>query len=181
MSKLLGAAHAIWNGPFYIGNIEKPVKLGDVALKLLETVWRGGVLVCVAVLVTLGVNIALDLKKQWDTEKMLNRDPAVSEDGRLRLAVTYPDSDCDKDKPIRVKILNLSNDKIFQYNWSFAARYEGRSTNLLWGKIGAYSDSDYVINPRGSVEFCQPIPHALDGLMGGERIVFSPNDVSTRK
>lgn len=181
MSKLLSATQAIWNGPFYVGKLKQPVKLGDVALKVLETVWRGGVLVSVATLVAIGVFATIDIKKNWDNEKFVNRDPALSLDGRLRMAVTYPDSSCDQNKPIGVKITNLSNDIINWYRWSFAANYEGRSTNLLWGKSGAYSDADYIINPRGSVSFCHAIPPELDGLMGDKGIVFSPNDVSTSR
>lgn len=190
MSKLLSATQAIWNGPFYVGKLEQPVKLGDVVLKVLETVWRGGVLVSVAALVAIGVYTAIDIKKDWDSEKFINHDPALSLDGRLRMAVTYPDSGCDSNKPVGVKITNLSNDRIDWYKWSFAANYEGHSTNLLWGKDGSYFDNDLVISPRGSVEFCHAIPPALDGLgltggngrvTGGNHIVFSPNDVGTRR
>jgi hypothetical protein len=53
---------AVWNGPFYIGKLERPLSLGDVAMKLLETVWRAsvlavcavaGIVACIAVVETL--------------------------------------------------------------------------------------------------------------------------------
>jgi hypothetical protein len=37
------AVRAVWNGPFHIGKLSRPVSVGDVLLKMLETMWRGAI------------------------------------------------------------------------------------------------------------------------------------------
>lgn len=41
MSKWRALAVSVWNGPFYIGKLERPVSTGEAILKIMETAWRG--------------------------------------------------------------------------------------------------------------------------------------------
>lgn len=51
-----GLVRAVWDGPFYIGPLSRPVSVGDVLLKTLETLWRA-ILSIVALLVVGGLGI----------------------------------------------------------------------------------------------------------------------------
>lgn len=46
------AVRAVWNGPFHVGKISRPVSVGDALLKLLETLWRAAV-AAVAIILTI--------------------------------------------------------------------------------------------------------------------------------
>lgn len=52
---------AIWNGPFYIGRLTRPVSVGDVLMKLLETLWR----VILLGIVAFGALLAVVLGNSW--------------------------------------------------------------------------------------------------------------------
>lgn len=185
MSKVLGAIRAVWNGPFHVGKLQQPVKIGDVAAKVLETVWRAGVILSCVISIALLVSGVSHMIREAQREQMVresrNYDAAVSYDRRLRISVTHPAAECPAGRPINVTVSNLSNDHISWYRYSFGARYEGRSTNLLLGEEGAYATSDYILSPRSSLSYCHAIPPALAGLMNGERVVFFPNGVSSNR
>lgn len=42
---------ALWNGPFHVGPLERPVSTGDAILKILETAWRAGLLLIAILLI----------------------------------------------------------------------------------------------------------------------------------
>lgn len=56
-AEIKGIMRAIWNGPFYIGPLSRPVSVGDVLLKALETLWRA-ILSMVVLLIAGGLGIA---------------------------------------------------------------------------------------------------------------------------
>lgn len=39
---------SIWNGPFYIGKLTRPVSVGDAIMKVLETLWRTAIILILA-------------------------------------------------------------------------------------------------------------------------------------
>jgi hypothetical protein len=76
-------------------------------LKIIETIWRGGVLACGAFfLIAAGawtfVFLEAGLRGTNDYD-----DPSLSYDRRLRLAVSYPNNACNPTEPIGVTITNL--------------------------------------------------------------------------
>ncbi|GLT02200.1 hypothetical protein GCM10007897_36050 [Sphingobium jiangsuense] len=66
----------IWNGPFYIGQITRPVSIGDVLMKLLETAWRALIIAAVAFSI-IGTSLSL-----WDAYTYTKRgDDKAQESG----------------------------------------------------------------------------------------------------
>ena len=45
----------IWDGPFYIGRLSRPVSVGDAIIKVLETLWRASIILITIVLLLLSV------------------------------------------------------------------------------------------------------------------------------
>lgn len=71
---------ALWNGPFYIGKLEKPISVAEVMLKFLETVWRGfvlflaGFVLIVALLGLVGCSgPGLSDKQRMESEKIASK------------------------------------------------------------------------------------------------------------
>ena len=109
-----GLVLTIWNGPFYIGPLTRPVSVGDVLLKTLETLWRA-ILSIVVLLVVGGLGIAAwvqviepmffpPLKSQISAT-------ATFDDGSAKLppAIGEKPFRCSPDYPIKVAFKNNTN------------------------------------------------------------------------
>lgn len=161
----------IWNGPFYIGQLSRPVSVGEVLLKCLETIWR--IIILAAVIVSI---VAASLAF-WATvleprlfpraEKFV-RIAAAFDDGAAPEppAMIFQDGErahepkqafrCDKERPIRVFINNKNDRSIEKETLSISANYPGRSNNLA--SNGNYIEADFVVGPNKYLAAC----YALD-------------------
>ena len=150
------AARAVWNGPFYIGKLTRPVSLGEVAMKLLETTWRG------ALILAFGVSFLLAAGIAWDA-----RPPPPSLEDQIAGVATLDGASCDASSPLRVALTNHSKEKVGLVRFKVSAYEQGRSTDLA---NGAYRyNSDAIIPPRETVAMCFEAPalngpHELAGL-----------------
>lgn len=88
---------AIWNGPFHIGKLSRPVSVGDVMMKVLETVWRAAV-IAVGLAST---GIALLALHLWRTEQ---RNEAAERALVIDAQANF--TECSSDAPILVSIRN---------------------------------------------------------------------------
>ena len=144
----------IWDGPFYIGPLSRPVSVGDVLLKALETLWRTLLsLVAIAVVLVAGVVAWLEviqpmvfppLEKQIDVE-------VSYDDGSVREPPIVGPSDqqpfhCSPDFPLKIAFFNRSQKPISKIRFSVEGRAVNRSTNVV--EYGSWRESDTII-PAG--------------------------------
>ena len=87
----------IWNGPFYIGKLERPVSVGDAIMKVLETAWRGAVII-VAAFAALFSYIAYD---SWSKSRAEAAALTTTE-----IVASYNPAVCGDSQPIEVVIGN---------------------------------------------------------------------------
>lgn len=146
-----GLVRAVWNGPFYIGPLSRPVSVGDVLLKTLETLWRA-ILSIVILLVVGGLGIAAwvqfiepvffpPLKTQINAT-------ATYDDGSAKLppAIGEKPFRCSPDYPIRVAFKNNSKTTIGHLDFSIEGRPANRSDNVVEG--ASWRQADTII-PAG--------------------------------
>lgn len=142
---------AVWNGPFYIGPLSRPVSVGDVLLKTLETLWRA-VLSIVVLLVVGGLGIAAWVQFVEPTFfpplKTQIIATATYDDGSAKLPPAIGDKPirCSPDYPIKVAIKNNSETTIGHLDFSIEGRPANRSDNVIEG--GAWRQADTII-PAG--------------------------------
>lgn len=159
---------AIWNGPFYIGKLSQPVTVGDVLLKLLETLWRAVVSV-IAILLALGASLAAWI---YVIEPVIFP-PAK---GKVEISADYDDGTgvvitnipppgggsyakqppkpfrCSKDYPIKVTIMNKSRDEITDVTFSLEAFMPNSSRNVI--KTSGSYRNDVVLKPKSGWITC---------------------------
>lgn len=152
-----GFIHSIWNGPFFIGKLSPPVSVGDVLLKIMETVWRllvaaiGLVLLIALALVAwiyvLEPSLFPPLKDQIEVEAMfddgsgpppINISPAGAQ-------VEEP-FHCSPEFPLKIKFANRSSEPVGRVGFSIEGYEQGRSRNLV--RNGGWREADAVI-PSG--------------------------------
>jgi hypothetical protein len=100
---------SIWNGPFYIGPLERPISVGDVLMKVLETLWRTG-LVIVGLATTL---LVLVLGWTWKTSEDQKR--ALQQ---IQISVRYAPDICGEDRPLLVTLTNDGRQKVSSLSYS---------------------------------------------------------------
>lgn len=88
---------AIWNGPFYIGPIARPISVGDVLMKLLETLWRAAVIMVAAFAALLAILWVVDKRASDAQEKALRNTTVVA---------SYDPDTCGFARPIAVLVTN---------------------------------------------------------------------------
>ena len=108
---------AIWNGPFYIGRLERPVTVGEAVMKVLETAWRAAVLIVAAYAAV----IAWLIFSSWRGEKI--REAA-------RETVTYHASAdltrCPRTAPIFISVHNPSKEHLWGLSFRVQLLKNGR-------------------------------------------------------
>jgi len=95
---------AIWNGPFYIGQLTRPVSVGDAIMKVLETAWRALVIVFALVLACLALIFFTAWRDQAKSEKIradVNAATSVSAAANFEA--------CGPAFPIQVRITNAGD------------------------------------------------------------------------
>lgn len=123
-----------------------PVSVGDVLMKILETIWR--FLVSVVAIAAAGAAVIYI--------QYLREEPYVPLERKIETAASYePGVRCAPDHPIYVRFKNKSNEEIGRIDFSIEAREFGRSTNLA-----AYNESylDYVLGSDGVADACFKLP-----------------------
>lgn len=161
---------AIWNGPFYIGKLTRPVSVGEVLLKILETVWRSiAVAVSVSALLTAGIMLWSYFLEPWLFPPLQSylRASVVYDDGTDPKAppLVFPDGKaakqpkemlrCESEHPIRVVIQNQWRRPIKSLVLSLEAFEPNRSTNLA--ENASWIDADFRVGPGHYVAACHSI------------------------
>jgi hypothetical protein len=142
---------AVWDGPFYIGPLSRPVSVGDVLLKALETLWRS-VLSIVVLLVVGAVGIAAWVQVIEPTFfpplKSQIKATAEYDDGSAKLPPPLMGEPfrCTPDYPIKITFSNRSKEAIGQLSFSIEARPANRSDNVAEGV--SWQQADAII-PAG--------------------------------
>jgi hypothetical protein len=150
MFRMIGrAARAIWNGPFYIGTLVRPVSLGEVAMKVLETTWRAAILFLAAIAMFTAVAVA------WNARPKLQSlaDQIV---GTARLG----NRDCDANYPLHVALQNNSRERVGTISFSVEAYEPGRSTNLA--AMDDTFTSDVIIPANMTFSSCWEAPSLIE-------------------
>lgn len=94
---------AAWNGPFYIGRLQSPVSVGDVLMKVLETLWRGAILCVAAIaLFVVGVLVVAEKDKRASARAVSNTPISISIDTDA----------CPRAAPLLVSVENRSARRI---------------------------------------------------------------------
>lgn len=166
MVRMIGAvARAVWNGPFYIGKLVRPVSLGDVAMKVLETIWRGVILFLAAIAVVIAVAVA------WDARPT---PPSLAE--QIVGTASLGNRDCDATYPLHVALKNNSKQRVGTINFRVAAYEPGRSTNLAALGSDTYT-SDVIIPATKTLTMCWQAPSLSEERpIAGLRFVVNVTD-----
>lgn len=137
---MLGAVlSAIWNGPFHIGQLERPVSLGDAVMKVLETAWRAALIGLAALVLFVGYLSY----SEWAVDRREARDLTLIE---TRVS-SFP-ADCSRDTPLMISFTNNSPRTVEYISYSIIG-YEA-------GSLLPIPDSQY-----DSVSENRPIPAGL--------------------
>jgi len=165
--KTRAIAKAVWDGPFYIGPLSQPVSLGDVVLKLLETVWRTAVgVVALVVTSTIGIALWVMVVEPWVyppakdkvTIEVSYDDGSASMPPAINLG---PGTDpgaafrCTEDYPLKIRLSNLSGSPIGNISFSIGARRDGFTRNLI--QRGNWLQTDRVLPPNTWWMNCWPV------------------------
>jgi hypothetical protein len=147
------AARATWNGPFHIGKLKQPASVGDVLLKVLETIWRAVVGVVGLAAATVAVGAA------WTEVVSPHLFPALTQQIGLDVAydvegVTPPPiyvgkrgekpQRCSARYPLKITISNRSSETVREVAFNLEARHPGFSKDL--STAPAY-ESDAILKP----------------------------------
>lgn len=132
--KFVELALRIWNGPFHIGKLTQPTSVGDVMLKVLETLWR------VIVVVVFAPAVALCLMLVWVSWLGPELFPPLKD--QIEIAAQYDDGAasiistgsksfrCTKDYPLKVEFYNKSRKTVGDVSFSIEANAREHSTDL---------------------------------------------------
>lgn len=163
---------AVWNGPFYIGPLSRPVSVGDVLLKTLEVLWRMVISTVVLILIiALGIAAWVQLIEPtfFPPLKAQISATAIYDDGTKE----WPPSlngkrfRCTPDYPIQVEFRNQSKTTIGHLDFAIEGRPANRSDNVV--QQAAWMQSDEIIPPGYSWQGCWAVtvpegvsPRSLD-------------------
>lgn len=169
-----GIARAVWNGPFYVGPLERPVSVGDVLLKTLETIWRTilvvvGTLITVAIAIYLWVEVvgpALFPPLQTEIRAAAYFDDGTAPAPPALGAEKQVPFRCTTEFPVKTVFTNDSEKAIGQLSFSIEGRPTGRSSNVV--ENGSWREADTVIPPGYTWRSCWAVS-TRDG--------FSPRDL----
>lgn len=135
---------AVWNGPFHIGKLERPVSMGDAVMKVLETAWRAVVLAVAAY----AAFIAAIFFMAWrEEQRRESRIASIAIDARADFA------NCPTSNPIRVTIRNRGKVKLarvyYQVNITDPARELGIAPPHF-----SYLETKKSIEPGSGLTVC---------------------------
>lgn len=110
---------AVWNGPFWVGPLVRPVSFGDAVLKLLETIWRFFV---VSAIGAAGLGIFALGVANWPQPKPLA--------AQVVALAAYDEARCGKQFPIFVSLLNRNKVPLARVDFTVSAHEPNRTTQL---------------------------------------------------
>jgi len=167
-----GLIRTVWNGPFHVGPLSRPVSVGDVLLKLLETLWRT-VLLVLAVVVAGAIGIlawAQFIEPAFFPPLKSQISAVVSyDDGSAKLPPADGEKPfrCTPDYPIKIAFHNNSNKSVGHIDFAIEGRSANRSSNVVEG--GAWRQADPVTPAGYTWQSCWAVsvqqgydPKALD-------------------
>jgi hypothetical protein len=166
---------AIWNGPFHIGKLTRPVSVGDVLLKFLEVLWRTVVaIVGIGLAVTLGIAgyyyvispvLFPPIKDKISVSAFYAanlREPpplvtTVAPNGEPLLPSMEDilKEPCSKEFPIRISAINNSNETLASMGFDLKGYAPGSSADFVenWG----YQTSDTILLPKRGWSNCYAV------------------------
>jgi len=159
-AKKTGLLRAVWNGPFYIGPLSRPVSVGDVLLKTLETIWRT-ILSLIVLVVVGGLGIAAWMQiiepLFFPPLKTQISATATYDDGSAKLPVSIGGKPfrCSQDYPIKVAFTNNSKATIGHLAFAIEGRPANRSNDVVEG--AAWREADAIIPAGYTSEACWAI------------------------
>jgi len=173
--KLKSIIFAFWDGPFHVGVLSSPVSIGDVLLKVLETIWRAA-----ALLFLLGLALAVFVLGAivWDEHLESVFSPPL--ESKVSAEVHHyegpmPDGwpllenadgsagfsvPCMSTYPLSVTFSNESDRPIGRTVFSIVGTYPGRTSNQL--DYASNLESDAVILPGYKWQTCYSARHPAD-------------------
>jgi hypothetical protein len=138
---------AIWNGPFFIGPLTRPVSVGDVMMKVLETAWRAAVLIVGAV----GAFVA------WSSiQSSLNERARNAAKLKTDVIANYDREACPASAPIRVLIGNRSNRTLSWVSYEVQVLDRPGGRNVAPARLMNLSVSDPIAPGKG-LAFCHSL------------------------
>lgn len=151
----------VWNGPFHVGQLTRPVSVGDVILKMLETLWRALVLIVVVpIIVLLIVVIWQYIVDPTFFPPLKNKIEATARwDDGVAPIVTIGSGQkpfrCSKEYPLKVEFYNRSRRIVRDTSFSVVANLPNRSTNVFEHYFSAHLDA--VMQPQSGWTQCYAI------------------------
>lgn len=165
---------AIWEGPFHIGKLSQPVSVGDVLLKVLETIWRA-IMVLIALIAATAASLAAWIFVVSPVVYPPLADSIVAtvafDDGTgppplyrgIDLAGLQETTfRCSRDYPLKIKLENRSNETVGSVSFVLSARKAGRSDDAV--NYGGYRDSSQIIQPDNWWMQCHSLPALNEGF-----------------
>lgn len=169
-------ARAIWNGPFYIGALTSPTSVGDVLLKILETVWRCFIAVTGLILggvaaIFLWIEVIepfafpplaskIETSVAYDdgtgpppTNIEIPSRVTASEGGQFRCNSTYP---------LMLSFSNKSDEPVGRISFQVEAYSVGRTEPV--STYSPYNTSDSIIQPGYWFVQCWSTPVLPEGI-----------------
>ena len=166
-TRINATARAIWNGPFHMGALSRPVSVGDVLLKLLETMWRA-IVALITLLVVGGLVIAAWVlvveptffpPLQSKIVASASYDDGISPLPPVIRTVTDvprkgapPPFRCTKEYPVKVLFTNTSGKLVSQLSFSIRGMPPGRSGDVI--EDGTWRQADVLIRPGFTWSSC---------------------------
>lgn len=162
----------VWNGPFYVGPLSRPVSVGDVLLKSLETFWRALLIIVVAVVVGAGcIFVWVQVIEPTFFPPLKTEISAVAlyDDGSAKLppAIGGEPFRCSPDFPIKIVFKNNAREPVGHLDFSIEGRAANRSNNVIEG--AAWRQADTIIPAGYTWQSCWAVsveqgfdPKALD-------------------
>lgn len=156
-----------WNGPFYIGRIERPASVGDVLMKFLETAWRTVVLIALLALAAIaatGLWYEIISPKLFPPLEKQLKISARWDDGKTPDIPGGKNFRCTPDYPVLITIENEGKQAVGAVSFDVTARPPSRSTDVA--SPGLWHDVDAIIKPGYSFQQCWSVPLEASKLEG---------------
>lgn len=159
---------AIWNGPFYIGKLERPVSVGDAIMKILETLWRVGIIGLIGFAALL---VALSYSS-WSANQV--RDQALAD---TDIVVRANFAGCPVGSPIEVTLGNRGTKALtfITYNVRIIDPVNGQDLAPMHFKVRSHSDRmepdqgmRWCLSPDDELMTTPPFQLRSDMLLSGE-------------
>jgi hypothetical protein len=160
-------ARSVWNGPFYIGPLARPVSVGEVLLKLLETLWRAALsIIVLVVIVVAGVLVWVQFLQPALFPALASQIIATAsfDDGTAPAPPSIGEGEarpfrCSPDYPVKILFQNTSDRTVRHLSFSIRATESGQTGNLVtdgeWREANSAIPAGYTWSSCWSVSVLQ--------------------------